>query len=74
GTETGQFLLVNLNLLSHPFGAGPGSRAGLGNVELGVSVINLLNTRYSYPGGVEHLQDSIPQDGRTFIARLTSRF
>ena len=42
--------------------------------ELEFRISNLFNTRYAYPGGVEHLQPAIGQDGRTFIVRLTTRF
>jgi iron complex outermembrane receptor protein len=72
--KTQQFVVANLSLLSHPFGAGPGWGGPLRDLELSLSVLNLLNARYSYPGGVEHLQSSIPQDGRTFLFRLGYAF
>ncbi|MFA6111148.1 MAG: TonB-dependent receptor [Candidatus Latescibacterota bacterium] len=42
----------------------------LGRVRVAVSVRNLLNTRYAYPGGLEHLQPAIEQDGRTWSVDL----
>jgi iron complex outermembrane receptor protein len=43
-------------------------------LELAVSVYNASNTAYAVPGGEEHLQQSIRQDGRTVLARLRVRF
>lgn len=43
-------------------------------MELSASIYNLFNTRFSEPGGPEHLQDLIPQDGRTFRVKLAYRF
>jgi outer membrane receptor for ferrienterochelin and colicins len=39
-----------------------------------LSVYNAFNRAYSDPGGAEHLQASIPQDGRTVMARLRVGF
>lgn len=43
-------------------------------LELSGSAYNLFDTKYSDPGGDEHKQDSIEQDGRTFRVKLTYRF
>ena len=45
-----------------------------GALELGFRVANMFNTRYAHPGGPEHLQTGIMQDGRTVSIRLTMRF
>jgi outer membrane receptor for ferrienterochelin and colicins len=44
------------------------------NLEVSASVYNLLDQKYRTPGGVEHLQDSLAQDGRTFRLKFTYRF
>ncbi len=60
-TETGAFVLADARL----------SRPGLfGRAELSVTVLNLFNESYQTPGGFEHLQAGIPQDGRTLRIRL----
>jgi outer membrane receptor for ferrienterochelin and colicins len=46
----------------------------LGCFEASAGIKNLFNTTYSYPGGVEHLQPSIVQDGRTFTVHVGARF
>jgi iron complex outermembrane receptor protein len=69
GTTTDPFLIGNLNVTLRPFRLGSGPAP-----ELELRISNLFNTRYAYPGGVEHLQPAIGQDGRTFIVRLTTRF
>jgi outer membrane receptor protein involved in Fe transport len=38
----------------------------LGRAQVAISVRNLLDARYEYPGGLEHLQPAIEQDGRTW--------
>jgi outer membrane receptor for ferrienterochelin and colicins len=73
-TYTDAFALVNANVRIHPFGVATPTGGILRKLELGLRVENLLNTRYSYPGGTEHLQPSIEQNGRTFIVRVTSSF
>ena len=39
-------------------------------LRLSLAVTNLLNTPYATPAGPAHLQDTIPQNGRTFLLRL----
>jgi len=46
----------------------------LKNLDLSASVYNLFDKKYGDPGGAEHLQDIIDQDGRTFRVKLTYRF
>ena len=40
------------------------------SLRLSVAVKNLLNTPYATPGGPGNLEDTIPQNGRTFLIRL----
>jgi iron complex outermembrane receptor protein len=46
----------------------------LKGLELSGSVYNLFDRRYGHPGGVEHRQDVLWMDGRTFRLKLTYRF
>jgi iron complex outermembrane receptor protein len=43
-------------------------------VDLVVHVANLFDRAYADPGSEEHLQDAIPQDGRTFSVGLRWRY
>ena len=65
GNEIDDFATLNATLFSQKLSKG---------FEVSGSIYNLLNTRYSYPGAEDHLQDAIQQDGRTFRIRLTSKF
>lgn len=70
-TYTDGFALTNLTLLFRP-GAGGSTGPGLWNrVDVRVTVYNLFDTDYSVPGGSEHRQHSIPQDGRNVMMRLS---
>jgi len=60
GKETGGMLLTNLSL----------SAALRSQLRLCITVKNLLNMPYTTPGGPALIQDTIPQDGRTFLVRL----
>jgi iron complex outermembrane receptor protein len=50
------------------------SRQLIKGLDLSLSVYNLFNAKYSDPGGQEHLQDLIQQDGRTYQIKATYRF
>lgn len=65
GSQTGDFFITNVTLFS---------RNLLKNLELSGSVYNLFNSKYFVPAGVEHLQNGIEQDGRTFRVKATVRF
>jgi iron complex outermembrane receptor protein len=67
GTETDPFLVVNLNLATafHPFNT---------RTTASLLVRNLFDERYETPGGFEHTQSGIEQDGRAFIVGLETRF
>jgi outer membrane receptor protein involved in Fe transport len=43
-------------------------------LELSASIYNLFDQKYRTPGGAEHLQDSLMQDGRTFRFKFMYRF
>lgn len=65
GNEASGFVLPNLTLITAPVGKG---------WEVSASIYDLFNTKYGYPGGNEHLQDILYQDGRTFRLKLTYTF
>jgi outer membrane receptor protein involved in Fe transport len=43
------------------------------HVTAAVTIRNVFDVKYGYPGGTEHRQDILPQDGRTFLFTLTVR-
>lgn len=45
-----------------------------GLVDVGLAVRDLFDTRYAYPGGLEHRQAAIVQDGRTIDLRMAVRW
>jgi iron complex outermembrane receptor protein len=57
GGRAGSYTLANLTFLGRPWKRGP---------EVGVSVYNLFDREYGDPGGEEHVQEVIPQDGRSY--------
>lgn len=65
GRRADEFLIANATLFSRELVKG---------LEFSASVYNLFDTDYGYPGGAEHAQDVIVQDGRTFRLKLTYRF
>ena len=60
GNETSGVMLANLTL----------SAALHSSLRVSVTARNLMNTRYATPGGIAHPEDTIPQDGRSFILKL----
>jgi iron complex outermembrane receptor protein len=62
GTFTERFVVSNLTLTVRPLRS---------RVNLTASVYNLFDNAYGYPGGDEHRQNIIQQDGRTFRVGLT---
>ena len=64
-TRTRAFVLGNLNLEYAP--------AGL-PVRLSLRIRNIFNSHWATPGGLEHLQAEIPQNGRNATMRLEYRF
>ena len=63
--STGEAWLLNATLFSHDLAPG---------LEISASVQNLLDRKYRVPGGEEHVQDTIEQDGRTFRLKVSYRF
>lgn len=57
GAMTGDNLLVNLTVVQ---------RSLYGGLEVRGSVYNLFDEEYGHPGGLEHEQDILLQDGRSF--------
>lgn len=76
GTRTDPFLITNLNLGLHPFGrTGAAGRAGfVEGFDLQLRVVNVFDAKYAYPGGVEHVQAGIQQDGRALAIRVGYEF
>ena len=64
-TTTKPFFLANLNFVSKPL---------LERFRASFLINNLFDVRYAFPGGYEHLQDAIFQDGRNFVLRLDFLF
>ena len=65
GKKADAFFITNLTLFSQNL---------LKGLEISASVYNLFNRKYSDPGGAEHLQDLLKQDGQTFRLKLTYLF
>jgi iron complex outermembrane receptor protein len=63
--STDGYVLANFTLFSRELVKG---------WEASASVYNLFNEDYGYPGGPEHLQDTVQQNGRNFRVKLTYRF
>ena len=60
-TTTDGFVLANVSI---------STGALLDHFRFTVAARNIFNARYQLPGGFEHVQPGIPQDGRTFRIRL----
>ncbi len=67
-TETAPFAYLSAQLLVAPHLRG--RAAVLNRVQLAFKVRNLLDAHYAYPGGFEHVQASIPQNGRNYNLKL----
>jgi len=65
GNETDGFVVTNLTLFSQNL---------LKGFQVSASVYNLFDSEYGDPGSEEHEQDTIIQDGRTFLLNLTYKF
>lgn len=65
GGSAPSYWLTNLTLFS---------RGVLDHAEASLSIYNVFNTAYRFPGGGEHLQDTLQQNGRTFRAKVTFHF
>jgi len=65
GNQTSPSFLVNTTLRG---------KTPLRNLEWSVSLYNLLDDAYAQPGSTNHVQDEIPQDGRSFRVKAAYRF
>jgi outer membrane receptor for ferrienterochelin and colicins len=63
-TELGGYLLANVTLFS---------RKLTEKFDVSAGLYNVFDKRYAESGGLEHVQTSIPQDGRSFRIKLTGR-
>jgi iron complex outermembrane receptor protein len=61
GTKTDPYLLTNFKL---------SSKLLFNHVKFSLQIRNLFDVTYKTPGGFEHLQDSITQNGRNFDVKL----
>lgn len=69
GTSTDAYFITDLNLGILGRRDAPGPR-----LEMGLRLNNLFNVRYASPGGFEHRQLAIPQDGRNVTAEIRYGF
>ena len=65
GTRTDAYLVANVTLTTRSLG----DRIGVS-----LSVRNLFDASYKTPGGFEHVQDGIAQDGRSFRLKMSLLF
>lgn len=72
GTYNDPFLLSHINIIFKPFNNS--SKSFLQGITLTAKVNNVFDTSYALPGGFEHMQDLIPQNGRNFALRLNINF
>ena len=65
GNKTDDVYLFNLGINSGKF---------LKHFEASLKARNILNRKYYYPGGYEHVQDALIQDSRNIYLKLTAHF
>ena len=65
GNRSDDYWVANLTLYSQKLVKG---------LEVSASLYNVFDQKFGYPGGSEHRQDVISQDGRSFRVKLTWRF
>lgn len=65
GNVTGGYTVANFTL---------SARRLLPGLEVSASVCNLFDKSYADPGGQEHVQDTLPQDGKSFRVKVTAFF
>lgn len=65
GNSADAFLIGNLTLNAPKL---------LRGVDVSLSLYNLFGTRHRFPGAEEHLQDTLPQEGRSLRLRAVYRF
>jgi iron complex outermembrane receptor protein len=67
GTQTPAFLLWNVNLGWHPKAKKSPFSKALAHSDWSLRINNLLNHNNLTPGGLEHLQPVLPQNGRNWL-------
>jgi len=71
GTTTAPFVLTNMRVVARAPGNRGEDRTGiLDRFILALTIRNLFNAAYANPGGFEHMQAAIPQDGRNYLMTL----
>lgn len=65
GSSAGDYFITNVTLYS---------RNIFKTLEVSGGVFNLFDMEYEDPGGEEHAQDVIEQDGRVFRIKITYAF
>ncbi len=65
GNRVDDFVIANFTLYGRPTKAG---------VETSVTIYNIFDTHYGYPGAEDHVQDVLMRDGRALQGKLTYRF
>jgi hypothetical protein len=65
GEKTSDLFLLN---------AGINSGTLLKHFEISLKARNILNRKYYFPGGYEHVQDEIIQDSRNIYIKLMTHF
>jgi len=65
GNRTDDFVIANLTFSSGDY---------FGPLEVSATIFNLAGNRYGVPGYLEHTQDVIKQDGRTFQLKVGYRY
>jgi iron complex outermembrane receptor protein len=65
GGQVSGFGMINLTLLS---------RKLISGLDVSCTAYNLLDKRFSNPGGPELIQNSIPQDGRSLRVKFSYSF
>ena len=75
GLSFSSYALTNVNISWKPvMREGAFLSSMLNHSRLSLKVSNVFNTIYSTPGGFEHRQQSIQQDGRNFLVKLDFNF
>lgn len=73
GTTTKPSVVTDLHL-QFPARIPERTARSIDRLQLSLRLNNLFDAAWATPGGVEHLQPAIPQDGRTVSAELRYRF
>ncbi|MCP4633666.1 MAG: TonB-dependent receptor [candidate division Zixibacteria bacterium] len=74
-TETDPYLLTNMRFTADPHLEGNNSWVRFANqLQASFTVRNLFDESYSTPGGYEHYQSSITQDGRNYSIMMGLKF